>query len=428
MREKIRRALEEKRAEAKRLYAAFDEARKAAAAEGADITNTESEAFKRLEEAHKAYAAVEQEAKTLEDRYVQVLDMESALEPKSAEAEPAGGQAGDRKRAPSAAEAFLTSDAYKDLVRSGALEIDKARINMTPVKALDRAELKTLLTGASDTSGGAFVVEDRQAGYVDIPRRPLVVADLVTVGDTDSDAVEYVELTSRTNAAAETPEATSTGDAAANAPESGLAFAVKIANVREITHYIPATRRALADAGQLRTIVDQELRDGILERLDSQLVVGDGTGENLRGILNTPGLLSQLIGTDSLVDAIHKAITQVVLQNHVPDAVLFHPTDWQTVRLSKDSNGQYLFGPPSQAGATTIWGYPVVLSQAVPAGTTLVGAFRRGATLWVRSGVTIAATDAHADWFIRRLVAVLASYRAAFAVQRPKAFCEVSAT
>jgi hypothetical protein len=35
-------------------------------------------------------------------------------------------------------------------------------------------------------------------------------------------------------------------------------------------------------------------------------------------------------------------------------------------------------------------------------------------------------TDAHSDWFIRGIVALLASMRAGFAVPRPAAFCTVT--
>lgn len=426
LKDKIKAALEEKRTEAQTKWAEFDAARKAAREEGADLTSTESEAFTKLEELHKGYATAAQEAKTLEDRLVSVLEMEGITEPKAALHGADRDEERERK-AQTAGQRILESEEYKALKASGYLDNDLEGLRMSPVKALDRAELKTLMTGASETSAGALVENDRIPGlYVDIPRRPRVMSDLVMVGETDSDLVEYVEMTSRTNAAAEKPEATGTGDSAADAPESGAALAVKTSPVQEIKHFIPATRRALADAGQLRTIVDQELREGVLERLDSQMLVGNGTAPNLRGILNTAGIGSQAKGGDSRSDAVHKAITLVRIEFYNPDAVLFHPNDWQDLRLEKDANGNYLYGPPSQAGATTIWGLPVVLSTAISEGTALVGAYRRGASLWLRAGVAIAATDSHSDWFIRGLVAVLASMRAAFAAQRPKAFAQVT--
>jgi HK97 family phage major capsid protein len=64
---------------------------------------------------------------------------------------------------------------------------------------------------------------------------------------------------------------------------------------------------------------------------------------------------------------------------------------------------------------------PVVESEAITAGTALVGDFSK-AVLWDREQASVTMTDSHADFFIRNLVAILAEERVAFAVTRPKAF------
>ena len=73
------------------------------------------------------------------------------------------------------------------------------------------AEVKALITGVSDTSAGAFVT-NQPGGYVPQPRRRLRILDLVRLGDTTVDAVEYARQTTFTNAAAEVAEATATND------------------------------------------------------------------------------------------------------------------------------------------------------------------------------------------------------------------------
>jgi HK97 family phage major capsid protein len=103
-----------------------------------------------------------------------------------------------------------------------------------------------------------------------------------------------------------------------------------------------------------------------------------------------------------------------------------HPTDYETVRLGKDANGNYIFGPPNSAAAITMWGLPIVRSTLIGQGTALVGAYRQAATLWVREGIAISATDSHSDWFIRNVTAIKADMRVAFAVTRPTAFCTVT--
>ncbi|MCC6268871.1 MAG: phage major capsid protein [Dehalococcoidia bacterium] len=229
---------------------------------------------------------------------------------------------------------------------------------------------------------------------------------------------------SRTNNAAEVAEATSSADGAA--PESGVAFAVRQVLVQEIKHFIPATKRAIADAGQVRAIIESELVEGVLERLDGQLLSGNGTAPNLRGIYNTSGISTQAKGTDSRPDAVHKSFTLIRIASLQPDSLGLHPNDAQDLRLEKDANGAYLFGPPSQAGGDQVWGVPIISNVAFTDGTPLAGAYRRGASLWIREGVSMSMTDAHSDGFIRGIVALLASMRAGFAVPRPAAFCTVT--
>lgn len=420
---KYKAALDAARQDAQEKHAAFVKARDHFHAEGHDLTDEKSEAFLQIEGVHREKAEADQKAALAEQRYVSLLEMEGVTAPKF-------GDMDDRSEklaevAKTAADVVLSSPQYKALVDSGILKTSMGKVSMDPVAAVPRAQMKALITGLSSTSAGSFVIDDRQGGFVEIPRRPRRMLDLVTVGETDSDMVEYVRMTARTNSAAETPEATSTSDAAAVAPESSVAFEVVQEAVKEIKHFIPATRRAMADAGQMATIINAELVEGVLERIDTQIAAGNGTGENVRGILNTAGIQSQTIGSDSMTDAAHKAMTKVRLAYYEPDALAVHPLDWEAIRLSKDANGQYLYGPPSVSDVTTIWGLSVVPTVAVPEDNPVVGAFKRGATAWLREGVQLASTDSHDDWFLKGILAVLASGRLAFGVQRPLAFCEL---
>lgn len=430
LRDDLRVAVERSRGEAATAWATFDAARTKARDEGSitaeELVKEESPAFEKLHGLHRAYGEKADESRRLQERYMLLLEMED-------------GPAGDPERKStdtvtardggsafmSRGQKFVDSDQYKALVASNTIGVKGARIHMNPVKVADRAEVKALITGLSDTSAGAFILNDRQPGLLELLQRPMVVRGLVSVMETDSDTVEWVRETSFTNSAAETAEATATTGASGTKPESAIAFDVVTSPVRTIPHWIPATRRALADASQVRSLIDQRLQDGINLRLDSQMINGDGTGENLRGILNTAGIISQAKGVDSSVDAVLKAMTQIRLGFMEPDAVLMHPNDWQEVRLSKDANGNYLYGPPSQAGASTMWGVAVTGNTVIPEGTGLVGSFRE-AELWMREGITVFATDSHSDFFIRNMVVLLAEMRAAFTVRRPAAFAQVT--
>lgn len=301
---------------------------------------------------------------------------------------------------------------------------------------------KDLVTGASATSAGALVETDvrgllDQGAYA----RPLTVLDLITRGSTLSDLIEYVRVTTTTNAAAAVPEATISSvipdpdndNTAGLKPESAVALERVQAPVVTIAHWIPATKRALSDAAQIRTLIDGFLRYGLNEELEDQIVSGTG-GDGFTGILSTSGRQTQAWdGTkfsddrDILVTT-RKAKTKVtVVGRAMPTAYLFNPNDAERLDLLTDGNGQFYFGGPAVDGAQRLWRLPVVTSEAIAEGTGLVGDFRQ-AVLWDREQASISASDSHQDFFTRNLVAILAELRAAFGILRPSAFVEIDLT
>ena len=356
--------------------------------------------------------------------------------------------AGMRATGKTLGELFTDSASYGEFGskykgRDGVIPSSTKGINSMPFQS--GVDLKALITGADSTSAGAFVQNDRYPTVTDlIGERPLSVADLVTKGSTLSDTVEYVRVTSKTNAAAPVAEATTDAAGAISGaspgpyvvaaasgakPQSILALEVVSTTVKTIAHWMALTKRAASDAGQVRTLVDSFLRYGLFEELEDQIVSGSGAGENFTGILNTAGI--QTVGSagtdlDAIVDAM-KAIQ--VTGRRRANAIVINPDDWFSTGflLAKDTAGNYLLdGPKSSPYAGAIWGLQVVVSEAIAANTALVGDFRQ-AVLWEREGITLSITDSHADFFVRNLLAILAEMRAAFGVLDPQAFCTVTA-
>ena len=305
----------------------------------------------------------------------------------------------------------------------------------------DTGDMKALITGTSSTSAGAFVRNDVYAPTTDlIGERELTVANLVTKGSTQSDTIEYVRVTSKTNNAAAVPEATTAAASAVYGtpdannvqgykPESALALEVVATTVKTLAHWIPITKRAASDAGQVRTLVDTFLRYGLNEELEDQILNGSGTGENFTGILQSSPLTVGSAGTD--IDAIVDAIRTVrVTGRRKPTALVVHPNDWYSAGFltAKDSQNRYLVGDPRASidQLNTLWGLNVVVSEAMTENTVLVGDFRQ-AVLWEREGVQLLVSDQHSDFFTRNLLAILAEMRAAFGVLDPQAFCTVPA-
>lgn len=403
--------VEAKKAEAAKAWNEFDAMRKSAVAEGVDFAKN-ADAFEKLDVAGKAYDAIRDEVADLEAKRNRLVEMASEGGIKAADV------TGDAKAdAKTFGEAFVKSAAYAEFAvkanGSGNLPLGTSEA----VQVANRSEMKTLL---KVTSGGlaGVPVEDRTNLIVGSPLASLDFLNVIATATTDSDVVEWLEETTYTNSAAETAEG-------ADAPESALAFAVRTANVKELSHFLPVTRRGLADAAFVESWINNRLIDGVRRRLQTQILTGNGSGENFTGIYNTSGIgsVDRSVTATDMVESLHKCITTIRTNAFAePDFIGIHPNDWETIRLTKASTaGTYQYGAPSESGVQTVWGIPAIVHASFTSGAPLVG-IGREASLFVREGVSVAASDSHNDYFIKRQVALLASMRAAFAVTQPKAF------
>lgn len=283
---------------------------------------------------------------------------------------------------------------------------------------------KALITGLGDTSAGAFVNTDETGIYEPLGRYALNMRDLVSVRQTAGDTVEFVRQVTASNAAAPVAEATATAGASGTKPESGMTFERVQETVKTIAVWIPATKRALSDAAQLRGLIDQELREDLNEELENQMLNGSGIGENFTGLANTDDVLVQPFETDIFVTT-RKAITNLLVNGkQLPSGWLLSPQDWETIELSRDGEDRFRYGGPIARGPATLWGVPVAQSFFQPQGRAWLGNFSK-AVLWDREEASISVSDSHADFFIRNMVAILAELRAAFGVIRPTAFVDV---
>ena len=328
----------------------------------------------------------------------------------------------------------VSSPQFKSMMKGFTNSDGTVRIpDRTQVKS-DPIRVKSLFTGASGTSAGAFVTPE-QTGIIEmLGRRPLTIRDLISVRRTGSDTLEYVRQTAHTNAAKPVPEAQSAaaidGSTVTNVigglkPEGSWAFERVSTSVKTIAEWVPVTKRALADAAQLEDLIRDELSKDTAEAEEAQILTGDGVGENLTGILSTSGIQSQSFDTDVFV-SVRKAITKArTVGRVVPNAVLMNPLDVETVDLARETGGRFYGAGPFTMGPRTLWSLPVVESETIAAGTAVVGDFSK-AVLWDREDTTVTFSDSHTDFFVRNLVAVLAEERVAFGVTRPAAFVKTT--
>jgi HK97 family phage major capsid protein len=226
--------------------------------------------------------------------------------------------------------------------------------------------------------------------------------------------------TTFTNTAAETAEGSLY-------PEATLVYTEETSAVRKIAVFLPVTDEQLADVSGMQDRLNNRLLLMLRQRLDAQMVAGDGSPPNLRGILNTGSVLTVAQGADPNVDAVFKAIVKVQSTGFSePNAVLLHPLNWQAMRLLKTTTGVYLFGYPGDPGVARLWGLPVVTSTYVTLNTGIVGDFNGYTELAFKAGIEFEVSNSHSDYFARGQLAIRAQFRVAWVITRPEALCSVT--
>lgn len=319
---------------------------------------------------------------------------------------------GEKVKGLSVGEQFVRSEAYEQ-IKGGAHRRGQFTASM-------EIEAATLTEDAA--SGGDLVQPMVRPGILPVLFRRVTVTQLIAPGTTESNTVEYLEETTFTNAAAARAEA-------AAAAESTLVFDRKSTTVRSIDHFLPATAEMLEDVGQASSYIDGRMRLGLSLAHEDQLLNGTGVAPQLQGIYTHASLhAAQARGADSNADAIFKQIMALMTDSFtVPDGVVVHPTNWQTIVLAKDGNGVYYGqGPFSPMQVPVLWGLPASVTPVITATNALVGAFATCAQRFTRRGATVTVSNSHSDYFVKRLVAILAGLREALAIYRPGAFGKVT--
>lgn len=319
-------------------------------------------------------------------------------------------QGGGREDAPlSLGRQFVTGENFKAFAGQTS---PRGRVDMTVNAAI------TSLTTDTAGAAGDLVEKTRLPGVVALPQRRMTVRDLIAPGQMDGSTLEYVKETGFTNNAGMVSETV-------KKPESTLKFDLVTTSARVIAHYMKASRQILSDASQLASIIDNRLRYGLAYKEEQQLLTGDGTGQNLLGIIPQATAFSAPFdpaGTETVIDSLRLALLQSELAEFASTGIVLNPTDWARIELLKDTTGRYIIGNPQGTMAPTLWNRPVVATQAISVDKFLCGAFQQGAQVFDRWQARVEVATENEDDFVKNMVTILAEERLALAVYRPEAF------
>jgi HK97 family phage major capsid protein len=292
---------------------------------------------------------------------------------------------------------FVKSEAFAQLVAGNT---QRARI-----------EVKNTVT-----SGSTTVFPQQMPGVISGDFKPLTIRQLFRAIPVSTNMVNSLREASWTNDAVEVSQGSAK-------PESDITFEQYNVPITTVAHWIKVSNQLLADAPAIVSYIDSRLRDGLAQRIDAQLLNGDGTSPNLSGITDSGNFTAYTAtSSDLLTDAIARAKYALWAKGYTPDAVIVNPADWATMELTREGagSGMYLYGMPGVAAGVNPFGVRVVMSSNMTQGEFAIGAFDMACALYNRQGAVVEMGFVGND-FTNNLVTIRAEERLGLGVEKPSA-------
>jgi HK97 family phage major capsid protein len=232
---------------------------------------------------------------------------------------------------------------------------------------------------------------------------------------------EFIVHSSSTGAPAVTAEGATKPDVVLNGASS-IAAVVKLAATFGISH------ETLADWPQWLSYANTEMVRQIEDLENNQLLNGSGTGGNVTGFLNTSGILTHAVTTETALDAVEMSIAQLRTGSALAEAdlLVLNPATWSAMRRIKTTYGSYIVNPdPTEGAGDQLWGVPVLVTTQLAAGAGVLLDTTRFGKVLVRDGITVKSGYTNDD-FSRNITRFVIEERLTLAVERPSAVLAIS--
>lgn len=295
----------------------------------------------------------------------------------------------------SAAEEFIASEQYKQLV---AGNLQRARI-----------EVKNTVSSTGNT-----VFPDQRPGVIPGSFEPLTIRQVLRAIPVTSNMVNSLREASWVTSAAEASQGSAK-------KESDITFEQYNVPITTVAHFIKISNQLLADAPAVVAYIETRLRDGLAQRIDAQLINGDGTSPNLSGFTDTGNFTAYTPTSDDLlVDAINRIKYTMWFTGNMPDTVIVNPADWGAMERTREgaNSGTYLYGMPGMNAGMNPFGLNIVISKHLTQGKIIVGRMSDSAVLYNRSGAVVEMGYVNDD-FTKNLITIRAEERLGLGVDRP---------
>jgi HK97 family phage major capsid protein len=313
-------------------------------------------------------------------------------------------------------------EASNKRVKGGDSFVESITKNLDKIKAFQNGETSKVSfdvksTMLNSTHSGDVGTQFRLPGVFDTPDRNQHIRQFMNVTAFNGNAIDYV-TESWTDAVDTRAEGTA-------GSESSTVLTEATASSKIISTYLTVSKQSLSDIPYLMNHIQKRGMAKIMLKEDTQILNGSGAGNNVEGISVVASAYSDSLAS-SLVnrfDVLASAVTQATVNEYKPNLILLHPTDYDLLLRTKDSNGVYLFSNALMNNQPIyVHGARVVANTAVASDDFFVGDFAMGATLGIREDVNVSISDSHASTFTAGMVTILIEERIALPIYRTDAF------
>lgn len=266
------------------------------------------------------------------------------------------------------------------------------------------------MTIAGNVSGGNVPVEDRIDGLNTIASRRIRFLDVLMKSSTTSQIVSWVYQSGKEGAAGGTTEGTAKN-------QIDFDLVVDSETTKKRTAYIKVSDEMLDDIAWINSEINNELMRELLKDVESQAYEGDGTGNNLNGVLTTAtafaaGTFATAIDNANFVDVLTVAANQIAIADQDPPNYIFmHPSDVTTLKVTKlSSTDKRYVDRLIQTGMNlSLDGIPIIPTTLVTVDKYLIGNFSL-AHLVTRDSIRIE-MGLDADDFTKNMRTIRAEWR-----------------
>lgn len=223
--------------------------------------------------------------------------------------------------------------------------------------------------------------------------RALTAYDLfpkVQVGENNNGTIRYYDWDEDTIVRA----AASVAEGAAF-PESTAKWKKYTISIEKIGDSLPVTEEFFEDEMMFAAELQLFLITNVYIVRDTQLVVGTGTGNQLKGVYTSAPTYAP--SASGIADAniydlavkMKEAITENGGSKYRPNFAMMHISDINKLKLKKDNNDNYIIYPNASRDGQQVDGLTVIENNAMTANTMVIGDSRFG-KIYEKVGVSVA--------------------------------------